>query len=173
MIADPEFTPVTTPPVLTVATPVALLAHVPPEVASVRVVVDPTHTEGDVGEIAYKDVLMVIVAVVIHSPILYEIVAVPAAIPVTTPVVGLTVATPVALLDHVPPDQVAVSVVSTLAHIVTVDGLMVNAELNGIVAEGFPFTTICKEYDPTGIAAGTTNMVVSGNDPVITPVLFQ
>lgn len=44
MVAEPEAIPVTTPPVETVATPVAELAHVPEEVASESVVVDPTQT---------------------------------------------------------------------------------------------------------------------------------
>ena len=45
MVAVPEVMPVTTPvedPM--VATPVALLLHVPPEVVLVNVVVKPTHT---------------------------------------------------------------------------------------------------------------------------------
>ncbi len=41
----PVVTPDTTPPVdVTVATAVLLLLHVPPEVASLNVTVDPTHT---------------------------------------------------------------------------------------------------------------------------------
>ena len=40
----PELTPVTSPPELTVATDVLLLAQVPPDVASVKVVVPPAHT---------------------------------------------------------------------------------------------------------------------------------
>ena len=45
MVTTPEVTPVTIPDVEPmVATPVLLLVHVPPEVASVNVVVKPTHT---------------------------------------------------------------------------------------------------------------------------------
>ena len=44
MVADPFATPVTTPPVLMVATPEALLLQVPPAVASVSVIEEPTHT---------------------------------------------------------------------------------------------------------------------------------
>jgi len=45
MVTTPEVTPVTVPDVAPiVATPVLLLVHVPPEVASVNVVVRPTHT---------------------------------------------------------------------------------------------------------------------------------
>ena len=45
MVITPEVTPVTMPDVAPmVATPVLLLVHVPPEVASVNVVVKPTHT---------------------------------------------------------------------------------------------------------------------------------
>ena len=40
----PEATPLTVPPVPTVATEVLLLVHEPPDVASVRLVVPPAHT---------------------------------------------------------------------------------------------------------------------------------
>ena len=40
----PDATPLTTPPLLTVAATVLLLLHSPPVVPSVRVVVDPPHT---------------------------------------------------------------------------------------------------------------------------------
>ena len=44
MVAVPDVTPVTTPVVTTVATAVLPLLHVPPVVASLRVVVEPIHT---------------------------------------------------------------------------------------------------------------------------------
>ena len=45
MVTTPEVTPVTVPEVAPiVATPVLLLVHVPPEVASVNVVGNPTQT---------------------------------------------------------------------------------------------------------------------------------
>jgi hypothetical protein len=45
MVAEPAATPETTPEVDTVATAVLLEAHVPPVVASLRLVVDPAQTE--------------------------------------------------------------------------------------------------------------------------------
>ena len=48
----PAATPVTTPPVVIVAVPVAALAHVPPAEVSESVKVLPTHTAGEEGEIA-------------------------------------------------------------------------------------------------------------------------
>ena len=44
MVAEPTATPVTIPVDPTVATPVALLLHVPPDVESERVMVAPLHT---------------------------------------------------------------------------------------------------------------------------------
>lgn len=44
MVAVPLATPVTTPVVLTEATPLLLVLHVPPAVASASVTVDPVHT---------------------------------------------------------------------------------------------------------------------------------
>jgi hypothetical protein len=45
MVAEPAETPDTTPEALTVATAVLLDDQVPPAVASLKVVVEPTHTE--------------------------------------------------------------------------------------------------------------------------------
>ena len=45
MVADPAATPVTTPEALTVATAVLLEDQVPPAVASLKFVVEPTQTE--------------------------------------------------------------------------------------------------------------------------------
>jgi hypothetical protein len=47
MFADPEATPVTTPELLTDATPVLLEVQVPPVAEGVKVVVEPTQTELD------------------------------------------------------------------------------------------------------------------------------
>ena len=52
MVAVPVPAPVTIPVVPTLATEVLVLLHVPPLVASVKVVVEPTHIEADVGETA-------------------------------------------------------------------------------------------------------------------------
>jgi hypothetical protein len=62
----PEDTPVTTPvPLTTVATPVLALAHVPPVVPSVKVMVEPTHT-GEDPRIVDGVVLTVTIVVVIQ-----------------------------------------------------------------------------------------------------------
>jgi hypothetical protein len=45
MVAEPAVTPVTTPAASTVATPDALLLHVPPAAASVSVTEEPAHTD--------------------------------------------------------------------------------------------------------------------------------
>ncbi len=47
MVSAPAATPVTIPPVLTVATEVLLLLHVPPEVASESVMDDPSQTDAE------------------------------------------------------------------------------------------------------------------------------
>src|SRR5215218_86770 len=44
MFVEPAATPLTTPPALTVAMEVLLLAHTPPGVTSAKVVVPPAHT---------------------------------------------------------------------------------------------------------------------------------
>ena len=79
-----------------------LLLQVPPAVASVRVIVDDSHT-ALLPPIAAGSGLTVAVAVTIQPDgNVYEIVALPAVPPVTTPD-GLTDATPALLLDHTPP----------------------------------------------------------------------
>jgi hypothetical protein len=104
-VAVPLDMPVTTPALLTVATNVLLLLHVPPVVGD-KVVVPPTHidelpiilTVGNeliVTAGVAKDVQPVAVLVNVN-------VAVPLATPVTTPVL-LTVAVAVLLLTQVPP----------------------------------------------------------------------
>jgi hypothetical protein len=108
----PEDTPVTTPvPLTTVATPVPALAHVPPVVPSVKVIVEPTHTGDDPG-IADGVVLTVIMVVVVQPvPREYVISDVPDMIPVTTPVPPTTVATVVVPLVQVPPVVPSVNVI--------------------------------------------------------------
>jgi hypothetical protein len=113
--AVPADTPVTMPLVPTVAMPVAPLLHVPPGVASARVVVAPTHMAGATGGvIAAGRALTVTGAVTKQVPIAYDIVAVPAATPVTTP--PATLAVPEALLLHVPPPVAFVKVVVLPTH---------------------------------------------------------
>ena len=65
MVAVPAATPVTMPDVPIVATPVLLLAHVPPLVVEDRVVVDPAHTEV-VPVIAAGSAFTVTIAVLLH-----------------------------------------------------------------------------------------------------------
>jgi hypothetical protein len=105
----PALTPVTTPvDEPTVATPVALLLHVPPDVAFARVVVVPVHML--VFPVMGRRALMVTTAVMAHPPDgVYEIVVLPPATPVTTPV-DPTVAMDVLLLVHVPLPAASVSV---------------------------------------------------------------
>src|SRR6201994_4239 len=122
MVAVPADTPPTVPP-LTVATPVAVLLHVPPVATSTRVVADPTHTVVvPVMDPATGDGLIVTTCVDATLPqpfvTVYDIVAVPADTPPTVP--PLTVATPVAVLLHVPPVATSASVVVEPAHTVAV-----------------------------------------------------
>ncbi len=97
----PALTPVTTPDT-TVATPPALLVHVPPLVVEARVVVDPTHTDA-VPVIAAGGAFTVTVVDVVQPPSVYVINTVPALTPVTTPVPPSTVALDRLLLLHAPP----------------------------------------------------------------------
>ncbi len=68
MVADPAETPVTTPPVETVATPVALLLQVPEAVASVRVMVLPVQT--DVTPPIAAGVTLAVAVAVLLQPLL-------------------------------------------------------------------------------------------------------
>jgi hypothetical protein len=61
----PEETPVTTPPDDTVATPVLLLLHVPPVVASLNVVVEPIHSVA-VPVIADTGAVILTMVVAVH-----------------------------------------------------------------------------------------------------------
>ena len=86
-----------------VATEVLLLAHVPPAVASLKVLVAPVQALG-VPLIALGDVFTVTTVVVLQLPVVvYVMVVVPAATGVTIPVFGSMVALVVVLLLHVPP----------------------------------------------------------------------
>ena len=96
IVVVPGFTPVTTPALLTVATPVledvhGLTAAGVPD--PVNVMVAPSHTA--VGPVIVGNAFTVTVAVLVQPLLLvYVIVVVPAETPVTTPAL-LTVATPV------------------------------------------------------------------------------
>jgi hypothetical protein len=98
----PAATPVTTPLPVTVAVAVLLLLHVPPETASLSVVVEPTHVN-IVPVIAVAGPETVIVAV-LAQPVdsVYAIVVVPSVRPETTPPAEME-PTVLSLLLHVPP----------------------------------------------------------------------
>lgn len=96
------------------------LLHVPPERPSVSVVVLPWHTVS-VPPMAGGVALMVSVAVLVQPDSeVYVITGLPDPDVVTMPVAEPTAATAGLLLTHVPPDGVAVSVVVTPAHILSV-----------------------------------------------------
>ena len=121
-VTEPGATPVTTPALVTVATDVLLLVHVPPLVGD-NVTVLPTHT--DAGAVTVGNAFTVTDEVVLVHPVVPSVnvnVTVPAATPVITPAL-VTVAIAVLLLVHVPPlvgDKVAVLPTHTDAGAVTV-----------------------------------------------------
>jgi hypothetical protein len=101
------------------AAAVLLLLHVPPDIASLRVVVDPTHTL-NVPPIAGGAGFTVMIRVA-AQPVgnVYVIMAVPADTPTTSPVVTpvvTAVAMPVLLLLHVPAPVVSVKVIDCPWH---------------------------------------------------------
>ena len=105
IVTVPVEIPVTVPDIEpTVALLIMLLLQTPPEVASLNVVVPPTHT--DVGAPMIGVIgLTTIVATFIQpdDAIVYVTVVEPGATPVTTPEVPANVAIDVLLLDQVPP----------------------------------------------------------------------
>jgi hypothetical protein len=112
MVVVPADTPPTTPlPIPTVATVVVLLVHVPPNVASLSVTVELTHSEGD-PVIAAGLALTVSTRVVVQpvAASVNVIVVVPEATPLTTPVDEPAVATVVLPLTHVPAPEASLSV---------------------------------------------------------------
>jgi hypothetical protein len=104
-VADPAVTPVTTPPLVTVATALLLLVQVPP-VFGDNVVVEPMHIAVFPVTLAIDELLMVTGLLGFDSqPVALFVkvnVAVPAATPVTTPLLDI-VATALLLLVQVPP----------------------------------------------------------------------
>jgi hypothetical protein len=111
--ATPHAVPVELP---MVATAVLLLLHVPPAVASLRVVQVPAHMVV-VPMIAAGNGLTVATIVAVQPPLMvYEITAVPAETPQSVPVLP-TVATETLLLLQVPPDVASLSVVQRPVHI--------------------------------------------------------
>src|SRR5437763_776971 len=121
MTAVPASTPVTTPlddPI--VATAVVLLIHVPPAIASVKLVVDPVQTSSEPA-IAAGNGFTVKTAVALQ-PVesVYAIVDVPASKPVATPLDDPIVATVVVPLVHVPPAVASVKLVVNPAQTLSV-----------------------------------------------------
>jgi hypothetical protein len=124
MVAMPVDTALTTPVALTLATEALLLLQVPPVVASLRVLVDPTHsvvrplmlpatTEG-------STTMSAVAIDVPHAVVmLYDMMAVPADTAVTRPVVP-TVAIDASLVPHTPPAMVSVNDRVAPAHMVVV-----------------------------------------------------
>ena len=153
----PALTPETTPDV-TVATPVAPLAHDPPDGDPVSVKLPPTHKELP-PEILDAETT-VIELVTIEVPTAYVMVHVPAATPVTTPVEPI-VAIEVLLLLHVPPVVASVNAVVEPTHpLVAPD----------IAATEVPDTVTTKvEKHPVGSVYVTTH--VPNPTPVTTPLV--
>jgi hypothetical protein len=112
MSVVPAVSPHTTPDKEpTVATAGLLLLHVPPVIALVNVLHEPSHTCG-VPVIGYGARMMVTTFVAIH-PVdkVYTIVTVSTELPVITPVTGSMDATNGLVLLHVPPGGVLAIVV--------------------------------------------------------------
>jgi hypothetical protein len=118
MVATPAVTPQALPVLLIVATVVLLLLHVPPAVASLSSVHEPSQTS-NVPSIAV--IGFTVTTVVMEQPVgnVYVIVAVPPATPPTTPVTRSTVATEVGVLVHVPPPASVNGVVEPWQTVVT------------------------------------------------------
>ena len=133
IVTLPALTPVTVPVLLTVATAVLPLVHVPPPVALLKVVVAPSHTELDNGDIA-AGVIVTVTSLVTEqpAPFVYDIRAVPADTPVTRPVPLPTVATVVLLLVHAPPGLASERVTLYPVHMLT--------GVDGVIAAGFALT---------------------------------
>ncbi len=126
IVAVPAEIPVTTPVVLpTVATPGALLVHVPPGVASVNVIVEPTHTADGPAITAGNAFTVITLVVEQPPPNEYVIVTIPGFTPVTIPVKDPTVAIVSELLLHVPPLMISLSVIVDPTH--TLDGPVIGA----------------------------------------------
>ena len=116
IVAVPIPLPVTTPIDPTDATAGLVLAHTPPGVGSVRVVVPPKHIVvlPIIGAGVGSTVIVRVVAQPV--PIVYVTVAVPTLTVVSKPVVGLIGATVVGLTDHVPPGEGQVNVPDAPKH---------------------------------------------------------
>jgi hypothetical protein len=119
MTVLPSDTPQVTPVELTVATDGVPLLHVPPAVASVRLIHEPIHTAVPplmAAGLAYT-VTVLIARQALPVLIVYVILEVPAATPYTVPLPEATVATAVLELLHEPPAVPSVNETVEPAHI--------------------------------------------------------
>src|SRR5579883_2359171 len=117
MVSAPALTPVTVPPVLTVAL-LLRLVQTPPEAKSVNVMAAPTQTaDGPVitPELGDEFIVIAFLAIVVPHALLtvYSIVSIPGRTPVTTP--ARTVASALPALQ-IPPVVVSVSVIAEPVH---------------------------------------------------------
>lgn len=113
----PALTPVTTPePAPTDPVVGTLLVHVPPDDASLNVVVKPTHTF--VTPVIAAGSGLTVTGVVAKQPVpkVYEIIGVPVANPATIPVPAPTDPSAGLLLLHVPPVVPSLNVVVEPTH---------------------------------------------------------
>jgi hypothetical protein len=132
--AVPAFTPVTTPPVPTVAIVKLPLLHVPPAGAELKDVVAPSHT-AKVPVISDGNGSTVITAVALHPDVVvYVTVAVPAATPVIIPVAEPMVNIVAGAELHVPPEVVSDKVPVDPAHILIIPEIDAGSGLTVTVA---------------------------------------
>ena len=124
-----------------VATDPLELIQVPPVAVFVNVVVAPMHPKPAPDIVPGMPFTVIVTVAAVPHPVLYDIVLVPALIPVNKPVEGLIVAIDVALLLHVPPVSVLLSVVDAPAHTLVVPVIPAGPPLmvTASVAAGHPF----------------------------------
>ena len=140
MVTTPSVMPVAVPvedPI--VATALLLLLHTPPLVASVNVVVKPTHTLVVPPMAEGFGLTVKLVTAIQLVLIVYVIVTMPSVMPVTVPVDEPIVATPGLLLLQTPPEVASVNVVVIPTHTLVVPP----------IAAGFGLTvTVVVTKDP-------------------------
>jgi hypothetical protein len=130
IVAVPAAMPVTTPIEETLAIDGVLLLHVPPPVALLKAVVEPTHAV--VLPVIPAGALVTLTTAIVAQPAadVYVIVDVPGTIVVTMPVDASMVATVRSPLLHTPPVVVLLSV----------SGLPAHALIVPVIADGVAFT---------------------------------
>ncbi len=160
-VTTPADTPIINPAFVMVATPGALLNHVPPALG-LAVIVDPIHNEAE-GVLTTGSVFTVTDEVVLLQPVAVLVkvnVTAPADTPVTNPAFVM-VATPGALLIHVPP---------ALGLAVIVDPIHKVAK--GVLTTGSAFTVtdVVVLLQPVAVSV-KVNVTTPADTPVITPAL--